>query len=335
MDRARRPTSRRGDDRRALPTGAEATLRGALSLSELRSIPEMRERFGVRERLEVLHRLPMHHVAHGELDDLVRLGARNIGYLHDFRGHVPRGSMGANLVLDLRDQPVFESKSLTELHEQHHAHVADLAWRPGLADHERLDHLLQLLDLAVDLGRSDAHAARVEHCIRSAVDDHAVVPGDLAPVAVGPDPGKSIEVGGPVSRFVGVVPESERQRWKWPRAYELALLLFYRAAAFVEYLDLESERPALDFAAPHRQDRVSQNESSEDVGAPRDRREAHVALDRSVNIVEALGGEGRAGREHGAHVLEPMGLARLHARLGNGVDKLRGRAQMRYPLGVG
>src|SRR6266568_3367719 len=55
---------------------------GALRLAELRSVPEMRERLGIRERLDVLHRLPVHHVAHGELDDLVRLGARNIGHLH-------------------------------------------------------------------------------------------------------------------------------------------------------------------------------------------------------------------------------------------------------------
>src|SRR5216117_2173449 len=149
-------------------------------------------------------------------------------------------------------------------------HVADLTWRPGLADHERLDHLLHLLDLAVDLGRSDAHAARVEHRIRSAVDDHAIVPGDLAPVAVGPDPRKSLEVGGLVFLSVGVVPESNRQRWKWPRADKLAFLLFHRAGVFVEHLHPEAQGAALDFAAPYGQDRVSEHEASADVGAPRD-----------------------------------------------------------------
>src|SRR6266705_2226227 len=244
---------------------------GALRLAELRSVPEMRERLGIRERLDVLHRLPVHHVAHGELDDLVRLGARNIGHLHDFRGDVPRSGMGANLVLDLRDQPVFEDKPLAELHEQDHAHIADLAGRPGLADHERFDHLLQLLDLAVDLRRADAHAPRVEHGIRSAVNDHAFASGDLAPIAVGPDSGKSLEVGGPVFRSAGVVPESDRQRWKWPRADKFALLLFHRAGVFVEHLDPEAEGSALDFAAPHRQDRVSEHEASADVGSARDR----------------------------------------------------------------
>src|SRR5712691_13069898 len=106
MDRARRPPSRRGGDRRALPPGAEATLLCPLGLAELRPILEMRKRLGIRERLEVLHRLPVHHAAHGELDDLVRLGARNIGYLKDFPRYVPRSGMGANLVLDLCNQLV-------------------------------------------------------------------------------------------------------------------------------------------------------------------------------------------------------------------------------------
>src|SRR5438046_1710835 len=72
------------------PHDAEAARRGALGFPELRSIPEMRERLGIRERLEVLHRLPVHDAAHGELDDLVRLGARHLGLLQDFRRTVSR-----------------------------------------------------------------------------------------------------------------------------------------------------------------------------------------------------------------------------------------------------
>ncbi len=106
---------------------------------------------------------------------------------------------------------------------------------------------------------------------------------------MGPDPGKSLEVGGPVFRSVGVVPEADRQRWKRPRADQLALLLFHRASLFVEHLDLEAEGAALDLAAPHRQDRVSEHEASADVGSARDRGEAHVAFDRPVNVVETLG----------------------------------------------
>ena len=66
--------------------------------------------------------------------------------------------------------------------EQHDALVA----LPLLPDHERLDDLVELLDLPVDLRRADAHAARVQHGIGSAVDDDAAVRGDLGPVPVTP-----------------------------------------------------------------------------------------------------------------------------------------------------
>ena len=55
---------------------------------------------------------------------------------------------------------VVELEPFRELHEQHDAHVADLARRPVLADDEALDDLGQLLDLPVDLRGADAHAAR-------------------------------------------------------------------------------------------------------------------------------------------------------------------------------
>jgi hypothetical protein len=84
------------------------------------------------------------------------------------------------------DQRVVEHEPLAQLHEQHHAHVVGVLRRPVLADHDRFDHLGQLLDLAVDLGGADAHAARVQRGVRTAVDDQPAVRGDLAEVAVAP-----------------------------------------------------------------------------------------------------------------------------------------------------
>ena len=55
-------------------------------------------------------------------------------------------------------------------------------------------HFVELLDLAVDLGRADAHAAGIQHGVRAAVDDHAAVRGQLGVVAVAPDAGKALEV---------------------------------------------------------------------------------------------------------------------------------------------
>ena len=77
----------------------------------------MLERLGVGERLDVLHRAAVHHVAHRELDDLAALGARNIGDLHDFRGHVPRRRVGANVFLDTLRERIVEHESVAGVFE--------------------------------------------------------------------------------------------------------------------------------------------------------------------------------------------------------------------------
>jgi drug/metabolite transporter (DMT)-like permease len=87
----------------------------------------------------------------------------------------------------------------------------------------------QLLDLAVDLGGADAHAAGVERGVRAAVDDHAAVRGDLAEVAVAPDVVEALEVGGVVLAAVGVVPEADRHHREGLGAHQLALLAAHRA----------------------------------------------------------------------------------------------------------
>ena len=80
------------------------------------------------------------------------------------------------LVADLRLDPLLQRFVERErlgrsAHEQHDADVA----LPVLADADRLQHLRDLLDLAVDLGRADPHAARVQDGIRAAVDDDAAM----------------------------------------------------------------------------------------------------------------------------------------------------------------
>ncbi len=73
------------------------------------------------------------------------------------------------------------------------------ARRPVLADHQRFEHFRQLFDLAVDLRRADAHPARVQRRVGTAVDDHAVMCGELREVAVAPDVGETLEIGGTVA----------------------------------------------------------------------------------------------------------------------------------------
>ena len=147
--------------------------------SKLLPIAELLERLGIGQRLDVAHRQAVHDVAHRELDDLVALGARNVRHLHDLRRHVPRRGVGADVLLDPVDERRIEREAVLQAHEQDHAHVAHLARRPILADDEAFDDLGQLLDLAIDLRRADAHAAGIERRIGAAVEDEAAVRGQL------------------------------------------------------------------------------------------------------------------------------------------------------------
>src|SRR5215472_12783610 len=262
--------------------------RAAALARELRPVPEKLERLGVGERLDVPDRAAVHNVAHRELDDLVRLGAGNVGYLQHLRRHVPRRGVLAYSRLDSLDEGFVQQQAVAQLHEQHHADIADLTGGPGLADDDRLHHLVQLLHLAVDLRGSDSHAAGIEHGVGAAVDDHPAVGGDLAPIAVRPHSGKPLEVGGAVLRAIGVVPEPQRKRGEGPRADQLASLALDRPALLVEYLDLDTESAALDLATPHGQDRAPQHEAAADVGPAGDRGQANVALDRAIDEIEAL-----------------------------------------------
>ena len=194
-----------------------------------------------------------------------------------------------------RDERVVEHGALPQRDEKHHPHVAV----PVLADGDRFAHLGHLLHLGVDLGGADAHAAGIERGVGAAVDDEAAGGRDLREVALAPDAGEALEIGGAVAGAVRVVPEAERHRRKGRGADELALDAGRRRAALgVAHLDREPEARSLDLAAVHRPGRVAEHEAGEDVGAARDRGEVQVGLHRLVDEVEGLRRQRRAGREH-------------------------------------
>ena len=134
---------------------------------------------------------------------------------------MPRGGVLADLSFYCVRERIVERETFAQLDEQHDPHVA----RPVLPDHQRLDDLVELLDLAVDLGGADAHAAGVQHRVGAAMDDDAAVRRDLAPVAVAPDVRVLVEVGGTVFGAIGVIPETDRHRGKGLGADQLSLLV--------------------------------------------------------------------------------------------------------------
>src|SRR5581483_10270736 len=234
-----------------------------LGRSKLRAVPEVRERLGIRQRLHVLHRAAVHDLAHRELDDLAALGARDVGDRDDLGGHVPWSGVVADPLFDRGNELLGEGNALPQLDEKHHADIA----LPVLPDHQRLDDLVELLDLPVDLGGADAHPAGVQDRVRAAVDDDAAVLGNLAPVAVAPDVRIALEVGGAVPGAVGVIPEADRHGRERPGADQLALLLRHRLSGVVEHLHRHAEPLGLDLSAPHRPRRVAEDEARHDVGA--------------------------------------------------------------------
>ena len=70
------------------------------------------------------------------------------------------------------------------------------------------------LDLPVDFGGADAHAARIERGVRPPVDDHAAGSASSAKSPCAQTSGKALEIGARVVAAVGVAPESDRHRQK-------------------------------------------------------------------------------------------------------------------------
>src|SRR5574337_2097317 len=284
-------------------------------LLQFRQVAVLLQRLGIGERVGVFHRPPVDHVAHRELGDLAADGARDVGHREDLGGHVARRGVVADRGFDFLDKRVIEPCAFAQTHEQDYAYVA----LPVLADREALDDFRELFHLSIDFRGADAHAAGIERGIRAAVDDETVALREFRPVAVTPDSGEIIEIGGVVFPAVRVVPEMHRHaregfhahQFPRPAAYGLAVLVpdFYRHA----------EATALEFAWIHRQQRIAEGETRNDVGAAGNRGQAQLRFDVAVNVFGILGQQGRAGGGDDTQLVEFVFFLRPDA------EFLRGR----------
>ena len=134
---------------------------------------------------------------------------------------------------------------------------------------------------------------------------------------------------------VRVVPEADRHHREGFGAHQFALVATHRLAIVVKDLDRHAKALALNLATPHRQHGVAEHKAREDVGAARDRRQAHIALDRLVHIVKTFRHQRAAGRHDGAHGVELVGVFRSAAKLGQMVDELGRGAKVRHVFCVG
>src|SRR5258708_38677195 len=110
---ARQPNARHCSSPSAAMTARKFI--GEESVSQLRAVAELLERFGIGQCLDVLHRIAVHDVAHRQLDDLSALGARNVGHLHDFGGDGARRRVVAEWGCELLRLPLGRPTCLSAL----------------------------------------------------------------------------------------------------------------------------------------------------------------------------------------------------------------------------
>jgi hypothetical protein len=239
--------------------------------------------FRVGQRLAVLHRRPCttSRTASSVILPLRCAGCRPPArsFAGTWRGVQPCGS--AHL-MRARERVVERVAARLQLHEEHDAHVA----LPVLADHHALQHLQLLLDLAVDLGRADAHAAGVEHRVGAAVDDDAVVLGELGDSRRGTrcrGSARSRRRGSGCRRGRS---RSRRHRGEGPVQTSSPFSpRTGRPSSSNTSTAMPRPRTGSRRARPGR--RVAEDEAGDDVGAAGDRGEQRSLLDVAVDEVEA------------------------------------------------
>ena len=260
----------------------------------------------------------MEDLAHSQFDLLAGDRVGDVGNGDDFRGNMPWRGVEADRFPDPLAQVVRELGTGAELDEEHDAHVV----LPLLADGQAVEHFVDGLHPAIDLGGAHADAAGVERRVGSAGDDHAAVLRDLREVAVMPDAGEALEICGADLLPVRIVPKGNRHGDERGGADELALRSANRIPGVVEHLDGHAEASTLELSRVNRQVRVAPGEAGDDVRPSRDRREADVLLDISVDVFEALLRERRPGGADRAERRQVELLPGFHAFLRQGLQVL-------------
>jgi hypothetical protein len=242
-----------------------------------------------------------------------------------------RRGAGADLRLDLLVEIASSSVDAgRKPHEQHDAHVAVEI----LADAQRLDDLRHLLDLVVDLGGADAHAAGIERRVRAAMDDHAAMRRPFGEVAMAPDIVETLEIGGAIFDAVRIVPEATgiegnglvqtsspfSSRIGLPSSSQTSTAMPSPAPGFRRSTQVLSDMPST--KQPH------------DIGAAGDGGQVHIRLDAGIDEGKAFRRKRRTGRGNRAHSRKIVRSDRPQAALAQRVDEFRRGAEIGHLFGL-
>ena len=130
------------------------------------------------------------------------------------------------------------------------------------------------------------------------MNDQPAVRRLFSVIAVRPDAGEALEVGGAETAAVLVLPEAQRHRRERFAADQLALAFTQPLTFVVPHLDRHTQALALQLATPDRRGRIAEGEAGDDVGAAGDRRQAQIRFEAAVDVIKTLVRQRRTGRQH-------------------------------------
>ena len=216
------------------------------------------------------------------------------GHLDDLVGDVPRGVLAAQPRLDLILDPVVQRHAVGQHDEHRHE---ELPARQVEVDHDRVVHLGDALEDVVDLGGADPHPEPVQRRVGTPEHEAAAAFVDLEEVALPPDAGPGVEVGGLVpGHLLVVAPELHRHRRHRLRDHHLADLVHDDLAVVVERVRRDAEVAVLVLAGVDGQRRGAAGEPAAHVGAAAAHVQPQVPLDVAQEPRVHLGRDRRPGQ---------------------------------------
>lgn len=141
-----------------LPGPWKRTAGGVFSGIQLPKVPVVLERFRVGQRVAILHFLVVDDFAYGQFHLLSTDRIGNVGHGDDLCRNMPGRCVHADHVSYSLNEFIGKLQPVAQFHEKEDSHVVF----PVLPDHEAVQHLGDILHLAVDLRCADADATGVE-----------------------------------------------------------------------------------------------------------------------------------------------------------------------------
>ncbi len=208
----------------------------------------------------------MDDITDGQFGDLAGPCAGNISDRDDLCRDMARGAIGADALLDRRDQIIGQFLAILHAHEQHNAGVIV----PTLSNDDGFLHVRERFDLAVNLRRANPHATGIQRRIRPAIDGKTVMVRLRNEIAMGPDVRILLKIGGVIALACLVAPKANRHTGEGLHTYQFSLFAGRgRFALVVIDLHRHAQARRLDFTAPDRLDRIAQHEATDNIGPAR------------------------------------------------------------------